>query len=668
MMKKFASALTLLTVVTAGAIATSSNAGVPVDERSVAQVWNERLLDAIRINFPHPPLHARNLWHSSLAMWDAWAAYDTDAVGYIFKEKHAAKDTQAAREEAISYAVYNLLVERFTGTIGSDITLAAYRQQMMDLGYDPDNHSVAGDSPSAVGNRAYEAITAYGLADGSNEANNYAPNNGYAPVNSPMILALSGTQLDFPNRWQPLAFEFQISQNGIPIPESVQEFLGPHWGQVKSFTLHNESNTVPIDPGLPPQLGGMNDASYKSGSITVIRRSSELDPTQMTMLDISPFSHHNNTLGTNDGTGYGVNPVTGEEYVPEIVPLGDYGRCLAEFWADGPSSETPPGHWNVLANDLHGSAGFELRLFGKGAEVDRLEWDVKLYMAMNASVHDAAVAAWGCKNHYDYVRPISSIRHMCGLGQSSDPMGPSYHPDGIPLEPGLIEVITPETAMIGGKHEHLGSYLGEIAIRSWQGEPVDPETQIGGVGWIRGADWIPYQRSTFVTPAFAGYVSGHSAFSRASAEVLASMTGTPYFPGGLAQYHFAAHDFLEFEDGPSVDITLQWATYFDAADEAGMSRLFGGIHVPVDDGPGRIMGSQCGKESIRLAHRYWAGTGDFLEDLDNDGMVGTGDLGLLIGAFGQSGDDQVADLNLDGVVDTADLGKLIIMFGTSQKP
>ena len=58
----------------------------------------------------------------------------------------------------------------------------------------------------------------------------------------------------------------------------------------------------------------------------------------------------NNTLGTNDGTGHAVNPVTGQPYAPQIVPQADFGRVLAEFWADGPHSETPPGHWNVIAN------------------------------------------------------------------------------------------------------------------------------------------------------------------------------------------------------------------------------------------------------------------------------------------------------------------------------
>ncbi|MCB9848955.1 MAG: hypothetical protein H6814_11130 [Phycisphaeraceae bacterium] len=655
-----------LAVVAAGSVATTATAGGVVDERSVAQIWNERLLDAIRINFPHPPLHARNLWHSSLAMWDAWAAYDPDASGYLFNEKHTAVDTQAAREEAISYAVYNLLASRFTNTIGSDITLAALRQQMIDLGYDPDNHSVVGDTPDAVGNRIFVAINNFGLTDGSNQLGNYAPTNGYAPVNSPLILELPGTQITFPNRWQPLAFDYFVTQNGIPIGTLVQEFLGPHWGGVKSWTLPVSAVGVPIDPGTPPHLGGVGDAQYKAEATEVIQRSSTLDPSLPAMLDISPYSHHNNSLGMNDGTGYGTNPITGLDYVQQIVPLGDYSRCLAEFWADGPSSETPPGHWSVIANDLHDNPAFEYRLFGKGDLVDRLEWDVKLYMAVDGAVHDAACAAWGCKNHYDYVRPISMIRHMCGLGQSSDPMGASYDPDGIPLQPGLIELITEESSAAGQRHEHLADHIGEIAIYCWAGAPEDTENDFGGVDWILGINWFPYQKATFVTPSFAGYVSGHSAFSRAAAEVLASITGSPFFPGGLGEYHFKAHQFLEFEDGPSVDITLQWATYYDASDEAGISRLYGGIHVPSDDGPGRRMGSICGKRSIRLAQRYWAGTGDFLPDLNNDGVVETGDIAMLIKDFGQAGDDLTADLNLDGVVDTADLGEMILMFGQTQ--
>ncbi|NIP93094.1 MAG: hypothetical protein GWO24_06400, partial [Akkermansiaceae bacterium] len=94
---------------------------------------------------------------------------------------------------------------------------------------------------------------------------------------------------------------------------------------------------------------------------------------------------------------------------------------------------------------------------GNSPELDALEWDVKMYFALNGAVHDAAVAAWGCKRHYDYVRPISSIRYMGGKGQSSDPaLVGSYDPEGLPLVPGLIEVVTVESVQPGGKHRHLG--------------------------------------------------------------------------------------------------------------------------------------------------------------------------------------------------------------------
>ncbi|MFW6354567.1 MAG: vanadium-dependent haloperoxidase, partial [Verrucomicrobiota bacterium] len=126
--------------------------------------------------------------------------------------------------------------------------------------------------------------------------------------------------------------------------------------------------------------------------------------------------------------------------------------------------------------------------------------------------------------------------------------------------------------------------------------------------WIHPEEWFPYQMSTFVTPSFAGYVSGHSTFSRAAAEVLAAYTGSPYFPGGVGTFTAKKDAYLEFERGPSVDVVLQWATYFDASDQSGISRIYGGIHFPVDDGPGRIMGAQCGRQAWALAQRYFDGS------------------------------------------------------------
>jgi hypothetical protein len=118
---------------------------------------------------------------------------------------------------------------------------------------------------------------------------------------------------------------------------------------------------------------------------------------------------------------------------------------------------------------------------------------------------------------------------------------------------------------------------------------------------------VPYQKPTFVTPAFSAYVSGHSTFSRAAAEVLTSITGSTFFPGGMSEWTFPPGK-LAFEAGPTAPVTLQWATYFDAADQAGISRLYGGIHVTWDDFQGRIMGSAAGHAAWALAQQYYAGT------------------------------------------------------------
>jgi len=174
----------------------------------------------------------------------------------------------------------------------------------------------------------------------------------------------------------------------------------------------------------------------------------------------------------------------------------------------------------------------------------------------------------------------------------------------LPLVPGLIELITKEKTVSGGPMAALKGSEGKIALRAWQSGSRDPNTS--HVGWILGTTWMPYQLPTFVTPSFQGYISGHSTFSRAAAEVLAGITGSEYFPGGLSQWTVKAGS-LKFEAGPSADVVLEWASYYDAADQAGQSRLFGGIHVQADDFTGRIVGSTCGKDAWALAQRYYTG-------------------------------------------------------------
>jgi hypothetical protein len=541
---------------------------------SVARVWNEALLHAIQRDTPAPTVHARNLFHVSAAMWDAWAAYHPQADGWLVREKLDADDVPAAREAAISFAAYRLLLHRYSYASGLQETFDELVGTLEGLCYRIDYVETEGPSPAALGNRIAAAYIRRGREDGTNEGLRYADPT-YKPANPPLVVEEPGTKMRDPNSWQPLALTRIVAQNGIPQPGSVQSFVGPHWGRVAAFALPASDEGVPIDPGPPPRLDARGGRGYRRDAIAVIRRSAALDPRDGVAMDIGPGARGANSLGGNDGHGHNANPATGKPYAPNVVLRGDYARALAEYWADGPRSETPPGHWNAIANEV--SESLALRIGGRGRPVDRLQWDVKLYLALNGAVHDAAVAAWGLKAHYDSARPISMIRYLSARNL-------------LPTVPNLVE--------------RRG---GETFVRTWAGFPKDPATRASGVRWIRAVDWVPYQLPTFVTPAFAGYVSGHSTFSRAAAEVLTAFTGSSYFPGGLYEVP-VPRGALKIEHGPSRDLTLQWATYFDAADAAGTSRLWMGIHVPPDDFMGRRVGAQCGKEAWSLAKRHFDGS------------------------------------------------------------
>jgi hypothetical protein len=525
--------------------------------QSIARQWDQQILDAIRIDKPNPPVHGRNLFHLSVAMYDAWAAYDPLAVGYIYHNKHTASDIAAARNQAISYAAYRILVERYSLSVSNKVTLPALAAFMTtNLGYDPNNTNTDTSTPIGVGNSVAATVSAYFINDGALQANHYvdptySPTNHWLVVTNYGTLSETGTEsVSDINRWQPLLVPSATSQNGIAV-SGPQTFLGAPWLYVRPFALTREDPTLPwIDPGPPPHLNGMGDAEFRSNNVVVIQRSSELTPDDGVTNDYSPGAFGNNTLGTNDGQGHSINPVTGAPYAPNIIKRGDFARALAEFWADGPNSETPPGHWNVIANDVSDNTNLVKRIGGTGPVVDDLEWDVKLYFTLNAAVHDAACAAWSLKRYYDGWRPISAIRYMGEHGQSSDPSGPSYSTNGLPLVPGLIEVVTPETSQPGGRHAGLTN--GAVAIYAWPGQPADPTNQYSGVHWIQAGNWFPYQKKTFVTPSFPGYISGHSTFSRAAAEVLAAFTGSPFFPGGIGQYPITK---LNFEKGPSLHVS-----------------------------------------------------------------------------------------------------------------
>ena len=146
-------------------LATTTLAGPP--PQSVARQWNETLLNAIRHDFARPTVHARNLYHTSVAMWDAWAAYDNRASTHLHHETAVAPDVEAARNVAISYAIYRVLKARFADSPGAAASLASFDARMAELGYDASYTSTAGTSPAALGNRIAATILAFGLLDGA---------------------------------------------------------------------------------------------------------------------------------------------------------------------------------------------------------------------------------------------------------------------------------------------------------------------------------------------------------------------------------------------------------------------------------------------------------------------------------------------------------------------
>ncbi|MEZ5300984.1 MAG: hypothetical protein R3F11_10080 [Verrucomicrobiales bacterium] len=143
-----------------------------------------------------------------------------------------------------------------------------------------------------------------------------------------------------PNRWQPLAFDVAFTQNGL-VADKVQIFVASHWNSVRPFALkHAPGTPIYHDPGsaaLPRRRGRRE---FKAGSNEVIYRSSLLDPDSGDMIDISPGNWGNipldeiPDLSTTEHTYHPVNPATGLPYEPNIVAHGDFGRVLAEFWAD----------------------------------------------------------------------------------------------------------------------------------------------------------------------------------------------------------------------------------------------------------------------------------------------------------------------------------------------
>lgn len=165
---------------------------------------------------------------------------------------------------------------------------------------------------------------------------------------------------------------------------------------------------------------------------------------------------------------------------------------------------------------------------------------IKLFFTLTNGFLDASVASWECKRRYDSVRPITAVHEL---------------------------------------------YRGRI-IRAWGGP-------FKGTVEMDGKDWMPYQKPDFITPPFPEYVSVHSAFSKAAAYIINAYTKKESFDGCFLVKKGSS--LIEPGKTPSVDIMLEWPTLSAAAEEAGMSGLYGGIHFKKANEVGQKLGTLVGK-------------------------------------------------------------------------
>lgn len=464
-------------------IVAASASGLSHAEENAAITWNKAILAAIRTTHPGPTVVARALNIMHTCMFDAWSAYDARAVPtrYPFTgdlRRPFPERTAENKQATVSYAAHRALVDLFPSEKSTFDSILASQ------GYDPTTSSKDRKAPSGIAKTACDSVLAYRHADGSNQLGQHAGGNGlpysdytgYKPKNP--AGEVSGTAPQDPNRWEPLMV------NGV-----TQKFLTPQWGKVKPFALksiYQYQTKTPAAYGTP---------AYQRQVDEVIEMSANLD---------------------------------------------DRKKVIAEYWADGPHSELPPGHWNLFAQEV------------SRRDAHRLDHDVKMFFALNNALLDASIWAWGQKVRHDYVRPVSAVHYV---------------------------------------------YF-DKPITAWSKE--------GGRRTYLGQHWLPYQPANVITPPFAEFVSGHSTFSAAAAEVLRQFTGSDHFEHAVTIP--AGSSRVEPNHVPAQDVTLRWATFTDAANEAGSSRLLGGIHFRDGDLEGRRIGRKLGRAAFRLSALHY---GDF---------------------------------------------------------
>lgn len=462
---------------------------------TVVSDWNETALEEVRRSKLGPPATARALAIAHTCMYDAWAAYNKSALGAVTGEtlrQPASERTRKNREKAISHAAYNCLLNLYPA--GAQRLRAA----MVAQGHNPDDQRLSISDAAGVGNSAARAVIESRRNDGSNQygtlaSGAYADYTGYVARNQPAgfclpQIACPPLVVADPLHWQPL-----INDAG-----TLQTYIAPHWGRVKPFAL--ESGDALDDMQVikdTPRIQNGNAAHYRNQVNAMIDYSAKLTPEQ---------------------------------------------KLVVEYWADGPDSELPPGHWGKFAQ------------FVSQRDQHTVAQDAKMFFALHNAAMDAGIVAWHLKRKFDGVRPITAVRY---------------------LKQGT-------------------------AIVAWGG-PGRPTEQ------IQGEKWTPYNPGSNLSPAFPGYVSGHSTFSAAAATVLKKFTGSDDFNYSTV----VPANFGRVEPGvPMVPTTIHFKTFSDAAEEAGLSRLLGGIHFKDDNTVGRALGNEVGRRAWDKAQSLFKNSDD----------------------------------------------------------
>ena len=458
---------------------------------TIVATWNAAALQEVRMSKLGPPLAARALAIAHTCMYDAWAAYDGRAIALVAStpRRPSAEFNDANKAMAVSYAAYRCLLNLYPE--GASRLSAV----MTGRGYDPSDMSGNLATPQGVGNAAAAAVIASRRNDGANQYAErapvaYADYTGFLPMNDPMPFCLPSTvgpcplNITDPYHWQPL-----INNLG-----ARQRFVAPYMEQVKPFAL---TSAAQFD-GLPSVASGPN---YQRSPAAF-----QADIAQMVSLS---------------------GALTAQQ------------KLSVEYWADGPNSELPPGHWGLFAQHV------------SKRDSNSIDKDVKMFFAMHNASFDAGIVAWHLKRKYVGVRPITAVRFFRQGTQ----------------------------------------------VFAWGG-PGQPNKMIDG------GKWTPYNPGSNLTPAFPGFVSGHSTFSAASATVLRAFTGTD----NLAFSTVIPADFGRVEaDVPPVPTTISYATLSAAVADAGLSRLYAGIHFADDNTIGQDLGNRVGTQAWEKAQFLFDG-------------------------------------------------------------